>query len=53
MMEKLFSDSLNCIDSCIDIYKDFAANEIKNQPPSIQLAWKAGKSIYEYMENKK
>ena len=47
----MFNISVKCGDACVDVYRDFDENEIKNQPLSIQRVWEAGKLIVEYMEN--
>jgi hypothetical protein len=34
-------------DSCIDIFGDYAEDEIERLPPSIQNAWKAGQTLFQ------
>jgi hypothetical protein len=50
-VKEMFNISVKCGDACVDVYRDFDEDEIKNMPPSIQCVWEAGKMIVEYMES--
>lgn len=51
MKKKIFDLSAASGSACVDIYRDFDEDEIKQKPLSIQKAWEVGRDMYNYLRS--